>query len=41
VIDAHLTYSRDDTSRRITVTIPGPARLDDLMRVVQRQAADG
>jgi hypothetical protein len=38
---AHLTYTRDDPRERITVTIQGPARLDDLVRVVERQAAEG
>jgi hypothetical protein len=41
VIDAHLTYSRDDAGRRITVTITGPATLDDMRRIVERQAAEG
>ena len=39
--DAPLTYSRDDAGRRITVTITGPATLDDMMRIVERQAAEG
>ena len=39
--DAHLTYARDDVRRRITVTIRGPAHLDDLVGVVERQAAEG
>jgi hypothetical protein len=41
MIDAPLTYSRDDARHRITVTITGPATLDDMMRIVERQAADG
>jgi hypothetical protein len=39
--DASLTYLRDDIRRQITVTITGPARLGDLVSVVERQAAEG
>jgi hypothetical protein len=38
--DAEVTYLRDDIRQRITVTITGPARLDDLTTVIERQAAE-
>ena len=38
---ACLTYARDNVRQRITVTITGPAPVDDPMRVVDRQVADG
>ena len=40
MVDTHLTYTRDDARRRITVTIVGPARLEDLTAVIERQAAE-
>jgi hypothetical protein len=36
-----LTYQRDDERQRITVTFNGPAVLDELMVIVQRQADEG
>jgi uncharacterized protein (DUF1684 family) len=41
VSDRHLTYVRDDVRGRITVTIIGPACLEDLTADIERQAADG
>jgi hypothetical protein len=40
MVDTHLTYARDDARRLITVTIIGPARLEDLAAVIERQAAE-
>jgi hypothetical protein len=40
MVDAHLTYVRNDARRRITVTIVGPMRLEDLTAVIERQAAE-
>lgn len=37
----HLTYVRDDVRGRVTVTIIGPVRLEDLVAVIERQAAEG
>jgi hypothetical protein len=41
MLDAHITYARDDVRRRITVTIIGPVRLQDLIAAIERQAAEG
>ena len=38
---AQLTYVRNDVRRWVTITITGPARLDDMVQAVERQAADG
>jgi hypothetical protein len=39
--ETQVTYARDDVRARITVTIIGPALLEDLTAVIERQAADG
>ena len=36
-----ITYERDDARRRITVTTIGIVGLDDMMAVIDRQAAEG
>jgi hypothetical protein len=41
MVDAHLTYDRNEARRRITVTMVGPIRLEDLTAVIERQAAEG
>jgi hypothetical protein len=38
---AEITYASDHVRRRITVMIIGPARLEDLTGVIERQAAEG
>jgi hypothetical protein len=40
MVDAHLTYERNEARRRITVTMVGPIRLEDLTAVIERQAAE-
>jgi hypothetical protein len=41
MVDDALTYAPDHRRRRIVVTIIGPARLEDLKAVIERQVADG
>lgn len=40
MVNAHLTYARNEARRRITVTIVGPMRLEDLTAVIERQVAE-
>jgi hypothetical protein len=35
-----ITYERDDARRRIHVTLAGPVTVDDLLAIVDRQAAE-
>jgi hypothetical protein len=41
MVDALLTYDRNEARRRITVTIVRPMRLEDLTAVIERQAVEG
>lgn len=41
MLDAPITYARDDVRHRITVMIIGPAHLEGLTGVIERQAAEG
>lgn len=40
MVDTQITYTRNTARRRITVTIVGPIRLEDLTAVIERQAAE-
>jgi hypothetical protein len=40
MVGNHLTYTRNEARRRITVTIVGPVQLEDLTAVIERQAAE-